>query len=88
MHYVPYYGMYCHEYDPYQVRRIFKEMGLYLEVLYIYKQQRRHYNVRDIDTDIIVIEYVTMVWLKIALTYLGVPPDYLREPVSKRKTNK
>lgn len=87
MHYVPYYQMYCHEYNPYQVRRILKEMGYYLEVLYIYKQRTVHYNVRDIKTDFVVLEYVTMVWLRIVLTFLGIPPDYLQESNYKRKKN-
>lgn len=85
MHYVPYYDRYCHEYKADQVKRIFKAMGYRVEVLYIYKCKTRRYNVRDIDTDFVVLANVTMVWLRICLTYLGVPSDYLIEPTYKRK---
>lgn len=64
------------EYSYKQVRHILGEQNMYLEVLYRYKERTRHYNVRKMDTDEIVMKGVTLNYLRYRLTAQGYAADY------------
>ncbi len=74
------------EYSYKQIRHILGEQNLYLETLYHYKERIRHYNVRKIDTDEIVLENVTLNYLRYRLTWQGYPADY--DPGLPQKSRK
>lgn len=66
-----------------QVKRILKEEGLYLETLYRYKERVRHYHVRRIGTEEIVLENVTLNYIRYRLTWQGYSIDYLAASTKK-----